>query len=481
MMRLRFAPSPTGNLHIGSVRTALFNWLLAKANRGTFILRIEDTDKQRSSPEFESNILKGMKWLGLTWDEGPEINGNYGPYRQSDRLTEGIYHRYLSILLKQGLAYPCFCESTTSDESIDTASDTETFRGYNGHCRHLTNAKAQQRISRGEPYCIRFKVIPELITVYDLIRGNVTFDMSLLGDLVIMKRDGSPSYNFAVVVDDLDMKITHVIRGEDHLSNTPKQIQLFQAFNVTPPAYGHLSMILGSDHAKLSKRHGATAVSAYQEQGFLPEAILNFLALLGWSHPENKEKIPLEELIQLYSLDRVVKHNTIFDSEKLKWLNSLYVREKTGEALYEIASKMGLFPESSFNHEKMLMIIESVREKLILLTDLSTKTAVFFASTIKVKEQVQSMTWTATDHLVLKTLTAKIKNTCNLTIEISQNILDDLSTSLVLKKSQILHPIRLAITGEASGPPLKYLFTVFGCDEIVNRLTVITDVLPSLQ
>ncbi len=346
-IRVRFAPSPTGFLHIGSARTALFNYLFAKKNNGKFILRIEDTDIERSKKEFEIDILENLKWLGINWDEGPllkEINnqnflhaaqtkpekdekGNYGPYRQSQRKE--IYKKYIQKLLDEKRAYYCFCEK----EELEAKRQDQISRGlpprYDGKCSKLSEEEISRLIKNGQPSVIRFKIPPEKVSFVDLVRGNVEFDASLFGDIVIAKDLETPLYNFASVVDDFEMKITHVIRGEDHISNTPKQILIQQALGFNSPFYAHLPLILGPDKSKLSKRHGAMAVSEYKTQGYLPESIINFLAFLGWNPGTEKEIYQLSSLIKEFSIKKIQKSGAIFNIEKLNYLNGFYIRQKS--------------------------------------------------------------------------------------------------------------------------------------------------------
>ncbi|HEY8534880.1 MAG TPA: glutamate--tRNA ligase, partial [Vicinamibacterales bacterium] len=311
-MRLRFAPSPTGQLHVGNARTALFNWLLARGHGGTFILRIEDTDRERSTPESEKSILDDLRWLGLDWDEGPDIGGPAGPYRQSERLA--LYHEHAKRLIESGAAYYCFCSPEQVEADRQAALAAGLPPRYSGRCRAIEPADARRRVDAGEPAVIRFRV-PEArdVTFIDAVRGAVTVSTDTIGDPVLLRTDGHPAYNFAVVVDDALMRVTHVVRGEDHISNTPRQLLLYEAFGWTPPEFAHLSLVLGPDHAPLSKRHGATSVAEFRSRGYLPEALANYLALIGWSPGGGEELLPLDELARRFSL-RTVSHSAgVFD------------------------------------------------------------------------------------------------------------------------------------------------------------------------
>jgi glutamyl-tRNA synthetase len=310
---------------VGNARTALFNWLLARGGGGRFVLRIEDTDLQRSSSESERRIVEDLHWLGLEWDEGPDVGGAYGPYRQSERLP--LYREHAARLVDHGRAYYCFCSATELDEERQRALAAGEQPKYSGRCRALAPADVASRFDRGAPAAVRFAIPPGGdVTFDDEVRGHVRFARDLLGDFVILRSDGQPAYNFAVVVDDASMAITHVVRGEDHISNTPRQVLLFEAFGYARPQFAHLSLVLGPDHAPLSKRHGATSVAEFRARGYLPDALVNYLALLGWSPGGNDEILPLGELARRFALRDVGKTAGVFDPEKLAWINRQYMR-----------------------------------------------------------------------------------------------------------------------------------------------------------
>ena len=324
--RVRFAPSPTGHLHVGNARTALFNWLLARRHGGTFVLRIEDTDAERSSRESESTILEDLRWLGLDWDEGPDVGGPFSPYRQSERLER--YREIADELVARGEAYPCFCAAEQLDAERQAALSAGLPPKYSGRCRTIDPAHAAQRIALGEAAALRF-VIPvnRDVTFHDEVRGDVTISTEVIGDPVILRSDGRPAYNFAVVVDDVEMQITHVIRGEDHISNTARQVLIYEAIGAAPPAFAHLSLVMGPDHAPLSKRHGATSVAEFRERGYLPEALVNYLSLLGWSPGDGAELMAPGELAARFDLSRVTHSAAVFDPGKLAWINRHYLKE----------------------------------------------------------------------------------------------------------------------------------------------------------
>ena len=323
---VRFAPSPTGRLHLGGARTAIYNWAFARANGGTFVLRIDDTDPERSTEENTQQILRSMRWLGLDWDEGPQVGGDHGPYFQKQRADH--YQAALEKLIANGSAYPCFCTPEELEAARAAAKERgDSFQGYQRTCRDIDPQEAKRRIEAGEPHVWRLKV-PEghgPIVVDDAVHGPCTFEACELDDMVLVRSDGTPTYNFATVVDDAEMGITHIIRGDDHLSNTPRQILVFEALGAPVPTFAHLSMILGPDGKKLSKRHGATSVEEYRDCGYLPEAMVNYLALLGWSLDGETTIVPPEVIAQRFSLDRISKNPSVFDEKKLSWMNGEYL------------------------------------------------------------------------------------------------------------------------------------------------------------
>ncbi len=338
-VRVRFAPSPTGKLHIGGARTAIYNWAFARAMGGTFVLRIEDTDPERSTEENTQLILRSMRWLGLDWDEGPEVGGAHGPYFQTQRFE--TYTAALERLKERNAVYPCFCSKEELDAKRAAAErDSGSYAGYDRTCRDLDPAEAQARIEAGEPHVWRLKVPLDHgpISFDDEVYGHVSFPADVMDDMILMRADGTPTYNFAVVCDDANMGITHVIRGDDHLSNTPRQILIYEALGLMPPTFAHLSMILGSDGKKLSKRHGATSVEEYKAQGFLPDTMVNFLALLGWSLDGETTIISRETLCREFSLNRVTKKDAVFDEKKLEWMNGQYIKALDANTWTELSA-----------------------------------------------------------------------------------------------------------------------------------------------
>ena len=335
-MRLRFAPSPTGQLHVGNARTALFNWLLARGQGGTFILRIEDTDFERSTRESERSVIDDLHWLGLEWTEGVDAGGERGPYRQSERLH--IYRAHAVELMAGGHAYQCFCSAELLETDRTAALAAGRPPKYVGRCRQISRDDARRRIENGEKAVIRFRVPDNRdVTFDDVVRGSVTFNTEVIGDPVIVRSDGVPAYNYAVVIDDALMEITHVIRGEDHISNTPRQILIFEAFGWRPPAFAHVSLVMGPDHSPLSKRHGATSVAEFRARGYLPEALTNYLALIGWSPGEGEEIVPIEQLAQRFRLQDVGHSAGVFDIDKLAWVNRHYLKAAAPERLARLS------------------------------------------------------------------------------------------------------------------------------------------------
>ena len=396
-IRTRFAPSPTGFLQLGNIRTALFTYLFARKNQGVFILRIEDTDKERSKPEYEKDILETMKWLGLNWDEGPEVDGGFGPYRQSEKLD--VYEKYLRQLLEENKVFYCFCP----EEELEIQRQYQLSQGqpmiYSGKCRDLSPAAAQENFRQGKKAIIRLKNNQGEKTVFDdLIRGRIEFEPGLIGDFSIAKGLREPLYNFSCVIDDFDMKITHVVRGEDHVSNTPKQILLQQALGFPTPKYAHLSMILAPDRSKLSKRHGAVPVREYREEGYLAEALINFLVLLGW-HPEDEREIfSLKSLPKEFSLERVQKSGAVFNQLRLDWLNGFYLRNLSLESLTEkclpYLIKAGLIKVSAESIPAQLIPVpteEKWREQKYEISELSLSKKVSELSLPKKVEESQEI------------------------------------------------------------------------------------------
>jgi glutamyl-tRNA synthetase/nondiscriminating glutamyl-tRNA synthetase len=460
-MRVRFAPSPTGLLHVGNARTALFNWLLARGCGGTFVLRIEDTDVERSSRESERGILEDLRWLGLDWDEGPDVGGAHGPYRQSERLD--LYRSYASELVEQGHAYLCFCSAEQLEADRRAALEAGRAPQYSGRCREIARAEAAERLASGQPAVVRFRV-PRGRTVafQDLVRGMVQFETEVIGDPVLLRSDGHPAYNFAVVVDDALMAITHVVRGEDHISNTPRQVLLYEALKFEPPVFAHLALVLGPDHTPLSKRHGATSVAEFRSRGYLPEALVNYLALLGWSPGGGDEVLPAAELARRFALEDVGHSAAVFDVEKLAWVNrhylrgadpktlaglalphfvsAGYVREVTPEARAYLAS---ILPLASGSVDR----IEQMPSRLRFLFDFDPFRALLRADTQEVLNEPGA-------HEVILAIARELAAAPRLDRASFRAAAGRVKEATGLKGKHLFHPIRVALTGEAGGPEL---------------------------
>ena len=475
-MRVRFAPSPTGPFHIGGARSALFNWLLARKTGGKLILRIEDTDLERSSRESEENIKNALKWLGIDWDEGIDIGGEYGPYRQTERLP--IYAEYTERLLASGKAYRCYCTDQELDaERQKLMAEGQTPR-YLGKCRQLTAADEAALLAEGRKPTVRFRV-PENqdITFQDAVRGTVSFDSNGIGDYVIVKSDGIPVYNYAVVLDDALMKITHVVRAEEHLSNTPRQILLYQALGLPLPIFGHVSLILGKDRSKMSKRHGATSVEQYKALGYLPEALVNFLALLGWSPVGEQEIFSSAELIELFSLDHVAKNPAVFDIDKLNWINSQYLKRLDLGTLTDMAlphlREAGLI-EAELTAERkawVTQVVGAVREYISFAAQIPEHAAVFFQDEITMENDETADVLRDPDvPQVMEAFLNKLAAMDPVDGEQVQAALKAVGKELKLGGKKVFMPVRVALTGKMHGPELIALIPLLGVERTTARI-----------
>ncbi len=469
-VRVRFAPSPTGPLHLGGARTALFNWLFAKQHNGQFILRVEDTDIERSDIKYEENIIQGLRWLGIFWDEGPDIGGNFGPYRQSERLD--IYEKYLKKLLDEEKAYYCFC----SKEELEADRQAMLSQGlapkYGGRCRHLKEEETEKRLKAGESAIIRFKTPFVEIEFNDLIRGKITVNAELIGDLVIAKNIRSPLFIFAGTVDDYEMKITHIIRGEDHLSNTPKQILIQKALNFDEIKYAHLPLILAPDRSKMSKRYMETSLFDFKNQGYLAEAIMNFLAFLGWHPKDEKEILSRDELIKEFDLKRAQKSGAVFNIEKLEWLNAQYIRNADSISL---AEQLKDFLPQKWKDKKDLLIkaLYIEKERMKKLSDFKELADFFFelpdydAGALKWKGMTNKQ---ISDNLkLLANEIEKISET-----GFNKNIFeaDILMFAETLGRGELLWPLRVALSGKLASPGPFDIMEALGKNETLRRIKV---------
>ena len=479
-VRVRFAPSPTGKLHIGGARTAIFNWAFARATGGDFILRIEDTDPERSTEENKQIILRAMRWLGLNWDEGPEVGGEYGPYTQMERMD--TYTEALEKLKASGDAYPCFCTKEELDAKRKAAEESgQAYSGYDRTCRHLSHEEAQARIDAGEPHVWRLAV-PENhgpIAFDDAVYGHTEFPADVMDDMILVRTDGSPTYNFAVVCDDTNMAITHVIRGDDHLSNTPRQILVYEALGAPVPTFAHLSMILGGDGKKLSKRHGATSVEEYAERGYLPEVIVNFLALLGWSLDGESTIIPKDVLCREFSLDRITKKDAIFDEQKLDWMNAQYIKDMGAQAWVEASrpwlARLGSEADIDARPDFYQALYPLIAEREQRLTECEEKLAyMFWGPEVALDEKSVQKVLLKEDKKPRDVLEATRAIMADESIEWKCDPLQDrvreLTEELDLKAKFVFQPIRVAVCGNMVSPPLFESIELLPREDILARI-----------
>jgi glutamyl-tRNA synthetase/nondiscriminating glutamyl-tRNA synthetase len=464
-VRVRFAPSPTGQLHIGNVRTALFNWLFARQKGGVFILRIEDTDLERSEARYETQLMEDLKWLGLDWDEGPDVGGPYPPYRQSDKMD--VYRAYAERLIQERKAYYCFCTAEELEREREQAMAEQRQPNYSGKCRNIDLAEAQRRRAAGERAAIRLKIPERPIRFHDIVRGDVEFSNEVVSDPIIVRSSGMPTYNYVVVIDDADMKITHVVRGDDHISNTPKQVAVYEALGLPVPEFAHLSTILGPDRERLSKRHGATSVMNFREMGILPEALMNSLALLGWAPTGgDREIFPKDELIKEFSLERVTPSPAVFDTEKLHWLNRHYIKQSPPERIHrmgtEILQHAGLLPASvngnvsSWANSLIDLLapyvdqLDQLPEKAKIIFENDPKAALALPENAEVFANDKAKT-------VVQAFAKRAAKESPLTPERFKAIMDEVKTETGAKGKDLFHPVRIMLIGSHSGPDFNKL------------------------
>ncbi len=474
MIRTRFAPSPTGYLHVGGARTALFSFLYARKHGGQFILRIEDTDIERSTKESEKSLMEDLKWLGFDWDEGPDKGGEYGPYRQSERIK--IYQEYAQKLVDEGKAYYVYAEAEELEKLREELISKSQAPHYTREMLQslLSPEEIEERKNAGKKPAIYFAMDRKERILKDLVKGDVRFGEDSMGDFALLRSNGLPTYNFAVVIDDALMKITHVIRGDDHLSNTVKQIALYEALGFDIPQFAHLSTILGPDRSRLSKRHGSTSVEEYRKRGYLPQAMVNYLALLGWSHPQLKELIDFDELIKEFDLDRVSKNPAVYDEKKLTWMNGQYIRKLSNEEFYEYAKPFvvpTLFNEEEYvtNKKWIMLALESVKTEVETLSELPEKLSVYFeepAVNLELKKTLEKsgviMAFKSLRDAYESLNEWKIGNI----LDVTRKVLKDSN----VKGKEFYHPLREILTGKDSGPDLVNLIFLLGRENVVSRL-----------
>jgi len=474
-VRVRIAPSPTGYMHLGLARTSLFNWLFARQNNGKFIVRIDDTDESRSTEESLSQILSSLKWLGLDWDEGIEKGGEYAPYVQSQRLD--IYAEYTKKLLETGRAYYCYCTIEELEAERKKAQEAKRAYVYSGKCRNLADNQKRQYEAEGKKPSIRLFVEDNVVVVKDIIKGDVEYRSGLIGDFILVRPNGMPVYIYASVVDDMLMKISHIIRADEHLANTPKQIIIFEAFGVPLPEFAHVPLVLGNKGEKLSKRHGATSVEEYKKMGYLPEAMINYLARLGWSYDDEKEIFTLDELIRDFSLDRVGKAGGIFDQQKLLWINGEYMMkmdiDSRTKAVIPFLKEAGLLDGeiSPEKYEWLKKIVSAVGDRLKTLTQIVDYAGFFFVDKVQYDEEAIKK------HLkkegtvdTLTGLKTKFQETEPFDETSLENAIRSYGESAGLNPGKLIQPLRVALTGKSVGPGIFETLILLGRDRVVQRL-----------
>ncbi|MCH7887042.1 MAG: glutamate--tRNA ligase [Candidatus Marinimicrobia bacterium] len=469
-VRVRFAPSPTGNLHAGNVRTALLNWIFAKQQNGVLILRIEDTDQDRHVIGSEEGIATDLNWLGIEWSEGPDVGGEFGPYRQSDRLK--IHEEYAERLLREGSAYKCYC----SEEELQMEREKALANGlpprYNGKCRDLSAEEEKKKISEEIKPVLRFKVRDGEVSFVDLIKGEISWKLDNIGDFVILRSNGMPSYNFAVVIDDALMKISHVIRGEGHVSNTPRQLLIYEALGFKIPKFAHTPTILNKEKKTLSKRHGALSVKHYREEGYIPEALVNYLSLLSWSSESGDDILSRERIVKEFSFSRMSSSSAVFDDDKLLWMNGQYIRALKSEDLLNLS--LPILENSGYttkNLEKTAKILEAVKGNLTKMSDLPQYVELFYKSEVEPdgaaeKELIEK----EESKQVFNKFINGVEKYDEISADDFKEIMKQVQNDTGIKGKNLWMPVRIALTGQSHGPELPMLIEFFGKEEVVSRI-----------
>ncbi len=471
-VRVRFAPSPTGYLHIGGLRTAIYNYLFAKKHGGELILRVEDTDQERSKKEYEALQISDLKWAGLDWAEGPDKGGDYGPYRQSERYH--IYTEFADKLIDEGKAYYCFASEQEIEEMKQKAMKENRPPHYDGRYRNFPKDEALQRIASGEKPVVRFKAPLKSYVLNDDVRGRVVFPENMVGDFVIMRSNGLPVYNFCCVVDDMLMKITHVIRGEDHLSNTVRQLMVYEALEAPLPHFAHVSLLIGEDRQKLSKRHGATSVNQYREQNYLPDALCNYLCLLGWSHPDEKDVFKLNEIENVFDSNRFTKAAAIYDIEKLKYINGQHIKLMSSEEILEKVT--GLLPKDHLFHQQSdswkKATVELFKDQLHFFSEFPEKLVEIFSQDISLDDELKDvLSWESTGTIIQYLEAELLKLDGDFAkLEDFENWSAHIKKDLKIKGKQLFKGIRAALTGRGHGPELKFIIPLTPKAVIQNRM-----------
>lgn len=475
-LKVRFAPSPTGPFHIGGARSALFNWLVARHADGTFLVRIEDTDLKRSTKESEENIKDSLKWLGMNWDEGIDVGGPHGPYRQTERLD--LYKKEVQRLLDEGKAYYCYCSAEELEKSRKAQLDAGKTPIYDEHCRHLTEEEKAKYEAEGRKPVVRLKVRKDGVFAFDdMVRGHVEFQAAGVGDFIIMKSDGIPVYNFAVVIDDAFMEVTHVIRAEEHLSNTPRQLAIYEALGYKPPKFGHISLILGEDHKKMSKRHGATSVTEYRNMGYLPEAVVNYLALLGWTPKGEQEIFTEEELIKQFSMKRVSSNDAVFDINKLNWINFQYMKKLDADQLYDLIVpflvKAG-YVDVAVSEEKkdwLKKVIWFMKDHIYFAGQAAEELKFFFEDMPALTDDaILSIMKAETSGKLLKAFIEDLKALESFDQAEIKKCFNACMKAQGIKGKAAYEPTRIALTGVTQGPGMFEMMELFGREKTMDRL-----------
>lgn len=478
-IRVRFAPSPTGHLHIGSARTALFNWLFARATGGSFILRIEDTDALRSKKEYLDSILRDLRWLGLDWDEGPsglcgpsgpDKGGDFGPYFQMQRLD--IYKKYADELLSRGRAYYCFCSKEELEKQREEKAKLKQDTGYTGKCRILSKDEADKLIKEGRRPVIRFKVSEGVTSFKDIVRGDVEFNNNIIEDFVIIKSDGIPVYNFAAVIDDYLMKITHIIRGDEHISNTPRQIMIAGALGFSPPEFAHIPIVLNPDKTKLSKRTGASNLQDFENMGYIPQGLINFLSLLGWSYGDDADIMKTEEIIKKFSLDRIINHPAVFDDKKLDAVNASHIRMLADAELVKLLKDFG---KDKLNTQVDEVILTKAavlyKERIKTLKEFFDKTDFLFGD-IKEYDAKGVEKYFKADFLKegFEKIIKEFSVLENFNAENTEKVIRTIAESLNIGAGKLIHPLRLAVSGKTETAGLFEILEILGKDNVLDRI-----------
>jgi len=468
-VRVRFAPSPTGYLHVGGARTAIFNYLFARHHSGTFIIRIEDTDAERSTRESEVSLIEDLRWLDLDWDEGPDVGGDYGPYRQSERMA--TYREVAEKLVEQKQAYPCFCTDAELERKREEAIAASRPPQYDGACRDLSPEEVAAKRAAGLPEAIRFRVGEGVVRFHDAVRGDMELGHDMVGDWVTLRSNGLPTYNFAAAVDDHLMKISHVIRGEEHLPNTLRQIMIYDALKATHPVFVHVPLILAEDRSKLSKRHGASSVGDLRANGYLPDAAINYLLLLGWSHPQSKEIMSRDEMVKTFSIERVGKAAAVFDKKKLLWVNGQYIRKLDLDTLVKLVEPyMPEFLKKRYDEATRREIVSILQDSIDTLADFVPRVRIFEPEVVT-DDETNTLLRADSARSVIASMVKRLDERKEpLTPDAFKEMILATGQELGLKGKDLYFPIRGAMTGSVHGPDLTRVAAVKGKDVVLSAL-----------